>query len=228
VYSSLVRPEPTTKRAIVFIDGQNLYHSVRAAFDYTYPNYDVLALAQKLCAIKGWQLKQVRFYTEVPDIRDNRRWHQFWSKKLAVMGRRGIHVFSRTLRYRNEVLSLPGQPTYTVLVGEEKGIDVRIALDIIRLAHRGDYDVALMFSQDQDLSEAADEVRLISHEQQRWIKSEGMNRVFCLVLRITPVIVPSQAFRVKLSYNCRSERVGVWKDIPSPHPSSRYSFHQRN
>lgn len=32
------------------------------------------------------------------------------------------------------------------------------------------YDVALVFSQDQDLSEAADEVRALSIEQSRWIK----------------------------------------------------------
>jgi hypothetical protein len=56
------------------------------------------------------------------------------------------------------------------LAGEEKGIDVRIALDVIRLAMGGDYDVALIFSQDQDLSEAADEVKTIARERNRWIK----------------------------------------------------------
>lgn len=54
--------------------------------------------------------------------------------------------------------------------GEEKGIDVRIALDVIRMAHWREFDVALVFSQDQDLSEVAAEVRLISREQTRWIK----------------------------------------------------------
>ena len=49
-------------------------------------------------------------------------------------------------------------------------IDVRIALDVIRLAHRREYDVAIVFSQDQDLSEAALEIRAISAEQDRWIK----------------------------------------------------------
>jgi hypothetical protein len=31
-------PEPTVKRAVAFIDGQNLFHAVREAFGYTYPN----------------------------------------------------------------------------------------------------------------------------------------------------------------------------------------------
>ena len=86
------------------------------------------------------------------------------------MGRRGVHVYTRALRYRNKAFTLPDGTKHSLLIGEEKGIDVRIALDIIRLAHTQAYDVALVFSQDQDLSEVADEVRKISIEQSRWIK----------------------------------------------------------
>lgn len=28
------------KRAVVFVDGQNLFHSAKNCFGYTYPNYD--------------------------------------------------------------------------------------------------------------------------------------------------------------------------------------------
>ncbi len=76
----------------------------------------------------------------------------------------------RPLRYRNKTVKLPGGVSHTFLAGEEKGIDVRIALDVIGLAHRRAYDVALIFSQDQDLSEVAEEVRAIAQEQSRWIK----------------------------------------------------------
>jgi uncharacterized LabA/DUF88 family protein len=55
-------------------------------------------------------------------------------------------------------------------VGPEKGIDVRIAIDVIRMAYRGEHDVALIFSQGQDLTEVADEIRAISAEQDRWLK----------------------------------------------------------
>ena len=48
---------------------------------------------------------------------------------------------------------------------EEKGIDVRLALDVVPMARENLYDVALIFSQDQDLSEAADEVKAISVQQ---------------------------------------------------------------
>ena len=55
-------------------------------------------------------------------------------------------------------------------IRKEKGVDVRIALDVIRLAHRDEYDVAVLFSQDQDLSEVAEEVRTISAGRGRWLK----------------------------------------------------------
>jgi len=152
------------------VDGQNLFHAAREAFGYTYPNYDVLALATAVSERQGWDLVQVRFYTGIPDPSDDPFWNAFWSAKLAVMGRQGIHLFSRTLRYRNRIVHLPDGTQHTFLAGEEKGIDVRIALDIIRLAHGNEYDVALVFSQDQDLSEAADELRVIARERKRWIK----------------------------------------------------------
>lgn len=162
--------EPTDKRAVAFVDGQNLFHAVREAFGYTYPNYDVLALCQAVCQREGWTLTEVRFYTGIPDRADDPFWNHFWSAKLGVMGRQGIHLFSRSLRYRNRVLKLPDGSTHTFLAGEEKGIDVRIALDIIRMAHRQAYDVAIVLSQDQDLSEVAQEIRAIAQEQDRWIK----------------------------------------------------------
>jgi hypothetical protein len=86
------------------------------------------------------------------------------------MKRDGIIVFSRALRYQEEEVQCPNGQTHLVRVGKEKGIDVRIAIDVIRLAHQKVYDVAVIFSQDQDLSEVAQEIRVISQEQNRWIK----------------------------------------------------------
>jgi uncharacterized LabA/DUF88 family protein len=154
----------------VFVDGQNLFHAAREAFGYTYPNFDVRALAERVCREQGWALQQVRFYTGVPDPADDVFWHSFWAAKLLTMSRQDVVVFSRRLRYRNQRVRLPDGTWHTFLAGEEKGIDVRIALDVIRMAHRREYDVAVVFSQDQDLSEVADEVRVVAREQDRWIK----------------------------------------------------------
>jgi len=163
--------EPKVKKAVIFIDGQNLYRAAKDAFGYSYPNYDIKLLSEWVCSGRKWNLNDVYFYTGVPDSQDDALWHNFWSKKLSYMGRMGIKIFSRPLRYHNKDWTCPScNKIYTSLVGHEKGVDVRIALDIIRLAHQKTYDVGIIFSQDQDLSEVADEVRRISAEQNRWIK----------------------------------------------------------
>ena len=162
--------EPPVKRTVAFVDGQNLFHAARSAFGYTYPNYDVAALARSICAARSWRLDQVRFYTGVPDASDNAFWSGFWAAKLLAMSRSGVWTFSRSLRYRNQTVKLPDGTLHAFLAAEEKGVDVRIALDIIRMGHRNEYDVALVFSQDQDLSEVAAELRVISGEQNRWLK----------------------------------------------------------
>ena len=158
--------EPKVKRATAFFDGQNLFHAAKKAFGYLDPVYDPPKLATAVCASEGWQLTQTRFYTGIPAPTDNPRWNKYWSAKLLAMSRAGVHTFSRQLRYRNR--SAPGAPP--ILVGEEKGIDVRIAIDAMSCAYGKHCDVVLIFSQDQDLSELADEIRVIAASQKRWIK----------------------------------------------------------
>ena len=89
-------PEPSLKRAVTFLDGQNLFHSARESFGYTYPNYDVQALSRKICEPMGWTLNQVRFYTGVPDPSDDAGWNSFWVRKLRAMSWQNVHVYSRS------------------------------------------------------------------------------------------------------------------------------------
>lgn len=161
---------PTIKRACVFIDGQNLFWAARHSFGYRFPNYDPLLLARAITQPRGWTLDSVHFYTGIPEICDDEFWNKFWTAKLAVMGSRRIMTYSRHLKYRNQTIRLPDGTETSILVGQEKGIDIRIALDIVRMARMNKLDVAIIFSQDQDLSEVVDEVRQISIQQNRWIK----------------------------------------------------------
>jgi uncharacterized LabA/DUF88 family protein len=163
--------EPAIKRAVAFFDGQNIFHCAKDAFGYAWAKYDPLKLGNAVCAARNWTLVQTRFYTGVHTPAGNAYLHGFWKNKLAVLGRQpDIHLFTRPLRYRQKTVDLPDGSTHTFTTAEEKGVDVRLALDLVRLALGAAYDVALVFSQDQDLSEAADDVRAISIEQRRWIK----------------------------------------------------------
>jgi uncharacterized LabA/DUF88 family protein len=162
--------EPATKRAIAFVDGQNLFRAAKQAFGYTYPNYEVADLASAVARDRAWNLLGSHFYTGVPDALDDAAWSHFWTAKLLQMSRQGVQTFSRALRYRNKVVRLADGTQQTVLVGQEKGIDVRLALDVVAAAYQDEADVLLVFSQDQDLSEVAVEIRQIARQQNRWIK----------------------------------------------------------
>lgn len=86
-------------------------------------------------------------------------WHVYWSRRLTAVRRAGVVVTSRTLRYRVERVRLPDGTVHEIPVEREKGIDLRLGLD-----------VAIVFSQDQDLAEVAREVRDISRSAERWLK----------------------------------------------------------
>ena len=157
-------------RAVAFLDGQNLFAAARDAFGFTTASYGVPRLAQAIALRRGWDLIGTRFYTGMPDRQENPRLHRHWTLRLRRMRAEGVIVTARPLRRRRRRARLDDGVAVEFTVLEEKGIDVRIALDVVRVLLADACDVVLLFSQDQDFAELADEVRAIAREQQRWIK----------------------------------------------------------
>ncbi len=162
--------EPTVKRAVSFFDGQNLFRHAKDAFGHHHPNYDPVRLAAAVCDANGWISAAVRFYTGVPEAKSSPMWHGYWTRRLTALRRAGVDVTARRLSSRIERVHLPDGTTHAVPVQREKGIDLRLGLDVVRLARNRDLDVAVVFSQDQDLAEVAREVRDIARSQGRWLK----------------------------------------------------------
>lgn len=169
-------PPPTSPNRVrvhAFVDGQNLFYAVRTQFGYGFPNYDVRKLAEYVKRVEQNRvLSQVHFYTGLHDRREDPFWHEFWSKKLLAMQHAGIRTLSRPLKYADIQVPLPGGGSKTIRRGREKGIDIRLALDLVRLARRKEYDVAVIFSLDTDLIEAVHEVYEIRQELGTWLKIE--------------------------------------------------------
>ncbi len=165
-----MREEPQKKYAYAYIDGQNLFYAAKDAFGSSFPDYDPVCLAQKVCAAQGFTLARTHFYTGVPDAAENPFWHTFWTNKLNAVKSLKAEVFSRPLVYRETLVMLPDGTVKSERIGREKGIDVRLALDIVRHARLEVFDVAIIFSQDEDLVEAVKEVKSLSLKQDRWIK----------------------------------------------------------
>lgn len=156
---------------MAFFDGQNLFHAAQRAFGeqgYGWPNYDPPKLAAAVVAQKqGWTLRETRFYTGIPSPEYDPANRGFWDHKLAHLGRQqNVKAFGRELRY-HDVKMLDGTVFHEP---REKGIDVRIAIDVIVLAYAASFDVALVFSQDQDLSEIVKELRNIANIKGRWLR----------------------------------------------------------
>ena len=152
-----------TKRVIAFFDCQNLFNAAKKLWGYSFPNFDPIKLAQLVSEKYKedfWELKGIHLYTGIHNSKRNPDWHGFWTHKLSYHKASDSRVFYFTspLRYAPD-----GTP-------REKGVDVRIALDLVRMARKNECDVALLFSQDSDFAEVAQEVRSIASEYGRWIK----------------------------------------------------------
>jgi NYN domain-containing protein len=84
-------------------------------------------------------------------------------RRLLAYEVKGVHTYPVPLRY---------EKSGHLWRGREKGVDVRIALDLLRLGQKGLYDVAIVVSEDSDLNEAINDVyELRDHE--RWIAVEN-------------------------------------------------------
>ena len=141
-----------------------------AAFGHYHPNYDPKKLLDAVCEQHGWLPGSVRFYPGTPSILHDPKWHAYWANRLLAMRRSGILVTARDLRYREEIVTNADGSTASAFTPQEKGIDVRLALDVVRMARQGQFDVAVIFSQDQDLAEVAVEVKDIARTSGRWLK----------------------------------------------------------
>jgi uncharacterized LabA/DUF88 family protein len=161
--------EPAKKYAMAFVDGQNLFRHAKDAFGHYHPNYDPIKLHKAVCEKNGWIPTLVNFYTGVPDEAHSLMWARYWSNRVLALKRAGVNVTTRKIRYRTEFITLPDGVEHEYEVAQEKGIDVRIALDLVRRARTKEFNVAVLYTQDQDLAEVVQEVKLIAAEQNRWI-----------------------------------------------------------
>lgn len=162
--------EPALKHAVAFVDGQNLYRHAKDAFGHHHPNYDPVKLHHLVCARYNWKPTLVRFYTGVPSVEVTPMWSGYWSNRVLALKRQNVVVTTRPIRYHTEAVETANGGIKHVTTPHEKGIDVRLALDVVHLARTRQFDVGVIFSQDSDLAEVVAEVREISKEQGRWIK----------------------------------------------------------
>lgn len=150
-----------TNGVVVFVDGWNLHRGCERAFDHG--QVHIMFLARHLAGDRP--LLGVRYFIGVPDARteaDNARRR---TRQLELMGRSGVELHPKKLRYRHEwkfdKWELPdprkheGETRKTTVTsrrqGREKGVDVQLALDAFQTAITGAASAIIIVSADTDL-----------------------------------------------------------------------------
>jgi len=138
----------TDERVIAFIDGSNVYKGVRHLYEGRRPpDFDYLRLCRVLA--RNRNLVRIFFYGAVKKQQEDPEAYR--RTNLFLDSLRRIPLCS----LRMGTLSKRGD-TYV-----EKGVDMLLAIDMIRLARLDQYDTAILISGDGDFVEAVREVHEI-------------------------------------------------------------------
>ena len=107
------------RKAIIFIDGNNWYHTLK---DIIKPSkVDLNLLANFICEHFDLELLEIRYYNSVPDISDSKKVYYKHQEFLTNLRKKSIIVKTRKLKKVSKKN-----------IKVEKGIDVMITVDMIQ------------------------------------------------------------------------------------------------
>ncbi len=168
-----------TKRVVVFIDYQNVYHSARDAFHssggpHWIGQVNPRALGNLIVDLDNDTnrvLEEVRIYRGLPSNSKDPKGYGATRRQMAAWGKLPwVEVTARPLRYPRN---------YPDHNAEEKGIDVQIAVDFVIMAVRREYDIGILMSGDTDLLpaiEAVTDLGTATAEVAAWKPPTGQGR----------------------------------------------------
>ncbi|MBI2537696.1 MAG: NYN domain-containing protein [Gemmatimonadetes bacterium] len=172
------------QRATVFIDGNNWYHSLRDAGALNLADLNYAKISRKLLGPRDWvstryYIGQVQQHTNTQLYADQRKFlaslQATDSRITCHLGRLESHperndaadellhyLHSLTVRIDSRVfheLIVLAKRHQTIMVTTEKAVDVMLAVDMVLMAQRGEYDAAYLLSADGDFTPAVAAVR---------------------------------------------------------------------
>ena len=148
------------KRAVVFIDGSNWYHKLRLLLSTSHPlqrppiDFDIRHFAQNL--VKPNIPVEVRDYIgKVRRVKGNIKSETLYGNQQRLL---------RFLQHQSIVLRFGHLIPYPDKSFHEKGVDVLLAVEMIKFAIEDKYDVAYLVSSDTDLVPAVEECKTLRKE----------------------------------------------------------------
>jgi len=148
-------------KAFVFIDGSNFYFklkelAVKLNSKYKLLDFDFRKFSEWLVTPNN--LLEIHYYLGAV----KRRIGDDKSERLYTNQQKLL----RRLQRQNIIIELGQLIRHPDKTYHEKGVDVRLAVEMIRFARQNKYDIAHLLSSDTDLVPAIEEVRLIGKEVQ--------------------------------------------------------------
>lgn len=146
-------------RINVYIDGFNLYFRALRNTPYRWLNLDKMSSL----LMGGAAINQIKYFTALvkprpADPEESKRQRQYLRALKTLPNLQIIKgTFRSQTKYRplaKEVPPLAPGTIVPVINSEEKGSDVNLAVHLVHDAHAGNFDVAVVVSNDSDLAEA--------------------------------------------------------------------------
>ena len=135
-----------SERVMIFIDGSNMYHSLRHFYRKT--NIDIGKFCQKILNKR----RLVRIYYYNAKVGQKEEPERFKDQKKFFAGVEAIPYTELRLG-RLVYNNWPGTPPY------EKGVDIQLATDMITHSFKNNYDVAVLVAGDSDFVGALQAVK---------------------------------------------------------------------
>ncbi|OGF51992.1 hypothetical protein A3I27_01180 [Candidatus Giovannonibacteria bacterium RIFCSPLOWO2_02_FULL_43_11b] len=141
-------------RAIVFIDGNNFYFRLRDLLKeidgkFSLLEFDYQPFSRWL--VKPNQLIQIRYYIgALRRQKNNDKSEKLYADQQKLLAKLQNQKIEITL---GQLIQHPDKTIH------EKGVDVRLAVEMIRFAREDSYDIAYLLSSDTDLVAAIEEVK---------------------------------------------------------------------
>lgn len=171
------------KRAIVFIDANNWYHNVKGWFKPS--DIDIKKLTDFISKEKKFNITKIYWYVSMPSIEDNELIYKRQRSFLGYLEKQGIKIITRKLqrlsnkeivKKRQELLdSWDLCKTCKPIVEssfldikdqnqKEKGIDVWIAVEMVKEALQNNLDCCILISGDADFVPALNLIKSLKKD----------------------------------------------------------------
>jgi uncharacterized LabA/DUF88 family protein len=149
------------KRAFVFIDGGNFYFKLKdltSKLDgkHSLIDFNFRRFAEWL--VKPNELLEIRYYLgAIKRERNNPKSEQLYANQQKLIGR---------IQQQNIIITLGHVIRHPDKTHHEKGVDVRLAVEMIKFARENKYDIAYLVSSDTDLVAAIEEIQAFGKKVQ--------------------------------------------------------------